>query len=194
MTTDDSYLDGNTKFCSTCGSKIHEKAEICPNCGVRVADMENNSFVNINNSNINLASVFTILGTISGVILALILIFIVFHLFNLSKTSELIDYTTQILPMYFLITLTFFSSLSGILGKWLSSKNSKLAILEYIIASIGISISTIMSFIFASAIPFLSLTTGISPIFVAFLGILTVIFFVLVIFLEHKNVGAVQNE
>jgi predicted Zn finger-like uncharacterized protein len=25
------------KFCSTCGRKIHRKAEICPNCGVRVA-------------------------------------------------------------------------------------------------------------------------------------------------------------
>ena len=27
----------NTKFCSNCGSKIDVKAEICPNCGVRVA-------------------------------------------------------------------------------------------------------------------------------------------------------------
>lgn len=23
------------KFCTTCGKQIHEKAEICPNCGVR---------------------------------------------------------------------------------------------------------------------------------------------------------------
>ena len=26
-----------TKFCSTCGEKIHRRAEICPKCGVRVA-------------------------------------------------------------------------------------------------------------------------------------------------------------
>lgn len=26
---------GNAKFCSTCGAKIPEKAEICPKCGVR---------------------------------------------------------------------------------------------------------------------------------------------------------------
>jgi TM2 domain-containing membrane protein YozV len=27
----------NTKFCSSCGAQINEKAEICPKCGVRVA-------------------------------------------------------------------------------------------------------------------------------------------------------------
>lgn len=29
------------KFCSNCGNKIHEKAEICPRCGVRVAPQAN---------------------------------------------------------------------------------------------------------------------------------------------------------
>jgi predicted Zn finger-like uncharacterized protein len=28
---------GQVKFCSACGQKIHDKAEICPHCGVRVA-------------------------------------------------------------------------------------------------------------------------------------------------------------
>lgn len=27
------------KFCTTCGKQIHEKAEICPNCGVRQPGM-----------------------------------------------------------------------------------------------------------------------------------------------------------
>jgi len=27
----------STKFCSSCGAQINEKAEICPKCGVRVA-------------------------------------------------------------------------------------------------------------------------------------------------------------
>ena len=29
-------MDGETKFCFNCGDKIDAKAEICPNCGVRV--------------------------------------------------------------------------------------------------------------------------------------------------------------
>lgn len=28
----------NTKFCQSCGAEINEKAEICPKCGVRVAN------------------------------------------------------------------------------------------------------------------------------------------------------------
>lgn len=32
-----SALPPPTKFCSTCGEKIHRRAEICPKCGVRVA-------------------------------------------------------------------------------------------------------------------------------------------------------------
>ncbi len=28
--------ESNTKYCSNCGAQIDEKAEICPNCGVRV--------------------------------------------------------------------------------------------------------------------------------------------------------------
>jgi len=31
-----------TKFCANCGKKIDAKAEICPECGVRVAIVENN--------------------------------------------------------------------------------------------------------------------------------------------------------
>lgn len=30
-----SDISGPTKFCSTCGAKISENAEICPKCGVR---------------------------------------------------------------------------------------------------------------------------------------------------------------
>ncbi len=30
--------DVKTKFCSNCGKKIDRKAEICPKCGVRVAE------------------------------------------------------------------------------------------------------------------------------------------------------------
>lgn len=29
-----------TKFCNNCGKEIDEKAEICPNCGVRVGSTE----------------------------------------------------------------------------------------------------------------------------------------------------------
>jgi TM2 domain-containing membrane protein YozV len=30
-------VNQNTKFCTACGKQIHQLAEICPNCGVRVA-------------------------------------------------------------------------------------------------------------------------------------------------------------
>ncbi|HLD57040.1 MAG TPA: hypothetical protein VJA47_01970 [archaeon] len=32
--------DALTKFCSTCGKKIHKLAEICPKCGVRVKEQK----------------------------------------------------------------------------------------------------------------------------------------------------------
>jgi len=187
MPIKDSYLNGNTKFCMTCGSEIHEKAEICPKCGVRCPDIhtKEDSYVNINSKSINLTSVFTVLGAISGIAIGLMAIYITLHISNVNESSNLIK--TPILSLYFLIILIFFSSLSGILGIWISSKNSKLAILEYIIASVGIAISTIVSFIFASSIPLLNVVTGISPIFFVFLGVLTIIFFILAMFSESRN-------
>lgn len=32
-------VQANQKFCTTCGKPIHEKAEICPHCGVRQPGM-----------------------------------------------------------------------------------------------------------------------------------------------------------
>lgn len=186
MPIENSYLNGNSKFCSTCGSKIHKQAELCPRCGVRCADMENNvKFTgNINSGNINLTSVFTILGTISGIAIGLLMLIIVFT-YNNNTFNPVISLNNIFVT--FSIVLIFFSSFSGILGLWISSKNIKFAILEYATASIGISISIIISFRIASSIPFLSIVTGISPIFLIFLGVLSIIFFILAIFLEHRK-------
>lgn len=171
MPIENSYLNENTKFCSTCSSEIHKKAEICPHCGVRCL-IQDNKIVLSNSSSINLTLIFSVIGSVSGVIMGSSYFFII-YIMNINNMP---------IFMYFTLFLMFFSSLFGFLGYLLSSKNKKLSILEYIISSIGILITTIISFGTASSIPSLSLVYGISPIFFIFLGLISIIFFILAIF------------
>lgn len=163
MTVKDSYLEGNTKFCATCGAQIHEKAEICPYCGVRCSDVQYN--VEFHKKN-NYGSIFAIFGIISGLGVALIIYYL--NVFANSLSTNLNGVSHQI-PI-FTLALIIFSSLCGVLGIWLSSKDTELAVLEYLIAIVGMIIGTL-----------------------SILGIVPITFFILAAFLEYKNHSVKNN-
>ncbi|MEA4957995.1 hypothetical protein SDC9_21211 [bioreactor metagenome] len=178
MPFDGSNFQSNTKFCTTCGAQIHEKAEICPHCGVRCEINDNN--IQVNSGGVNLVLFFSSIGAISGIIMALMYFYII-YLYSLN------GYIPNSISMYLTLFLMFFSSLSGFLGYWLSLKDVELSILEYIISLTGILIAAMLSFLSTSTIPFLSIATGISPVFFMFLGLMSAVFFILAIFYVYKN-------
>lgn len=130
--TDDSYLEGNTKFCMTCGTKIHEKAEICPHCGVRCADVENIK-VKKNTNKSRKSITLAIVGMILGIIFSFICYF--FYVFISAFTGS-----NSNIPLIFL-GFGFLTSIFIVLGIILEKYDLKIASVQYVICGIFLLIT-----------------------------------------------------
>lgn len=133
MPIEDSYLNESSKFCVTCGSKIHEKAEICPNCGVPCADMENNKVKKSSNNYSRKSAKLAVVGIILGIVFSFIGYFFVGLAFALGGSSLNI-------PLTFL-GLGILTSILAILGIILEKYNMKIAATQYIICGVFLLIS-----------------------------------------------------
>jgi len=132
MTTDDSYLQGKTKYCVTCGSKIHEKAEICPQCGVRCSDMQN-SEVKKNTNKFRNSTTLAIVGLILGIVFSFIGYFF-------SGVGAALSGSSLNLPLTFL-GVGVLASILVVLGIVLEKYDMKIASAQYIICGLFILIT-----------------------------------------------------
>ncbi|MDR0911058.1 MAG: zinc ribbon domain-containing protein [Methanobrevibacter sp.] len=82
-------MDNTTKFCSNCGKSIDKNAEICPKCGVRV--------INSNNNHLNIFKDFLVnYNTKRIIVIILIIILLIFGgIFAFNKITN----TTTIDPL-----------------------------------------------------------------------------------------------
>ena len=131
MTKDDLYLEGNTKFCVTCGSKIHEKAEICPYCGVRCVDMENNKTKNTNR--LHNSTTLAIIGIILGITSSFIGYSLIGFMYAFTGSS-------LNLPLTFL-GFGFLTSILVVLGIILEKYDMKIASAQYIVCGLFLLIT-----------------------------------------------------
>lgn len=90
-----------TKFCFTCGTKIHERAEICPACGVRQPDVSQSIKLGDRDHKSRIAAVF----------LALLLGGIGAHKFYLNQSGQGL--------VYLLLCWTLIPAVCGLIeGVW----------------------------------------------------------------------------
>lgn len=143
MPIENSYLEGNTKFCSTCGSEIHEKAEICPFCGVRCVDVENKQVQN-SSSNSRKSVALAIVGIVLGVIFGILL-----YLFMGSMSivsSSLSGTSADISGIIVFSSVCVLSSLFGIVGIILEGYDKKIAAFQYIVCGVFVLIGGLLLF------------------------------------------------
>ncbi|MBZ9570560.1 hypothetical protein KQY27_03245 [Methanobrevibacter sp. TMH8] len=133
MTTDDYLNESNTKFCVTCGSKIHEKAEICPNCGVRCADIESNEAKKSSNNYFHKSAKLAVVGIILGIFFSFIGYFFVGFMYAFSGSSLNV-------PLTFL-GFGLLTSVFAVFGIVIEKYNMKIAATQYIICAIFLLIT-----------------------------------------------------
>lgn len=129
MVIKDSNFESNIKFCATCGAQIHEKAEICPKCGIRCLDMENSLVQNSSNKS-NKSVILAVFGVISGV-LAGILLFVLSPLMDIvanNSDSMLISSFAGSLAVVCVLASVF-----GLIGIFLEGHDKKVAAFQYIV-------------------------------------------------------------
>lgn len=124
MPIENSYLNENSKFCGTCGSEIHLKAEICPFCGVKVK----NGFQNSSNKS-NKTIILAVLGVITG-ILAGILLFVLSPIMGIVANNS--DGTTISSFAGALASVCVLASIFGLIGIFLEGYNKKVAAFQYL--------------------------------------------------------------
>lgn len=148
MSIENSYLNNNTKFCTTCGSEIHEKAEICPNCGVRASNVQN-----VDNVKYSRKIGLVVSGSILGIIMGGLMYFL-----NILMSTAGPNPTYAAAPPSPILTnfaiVMVLTSILALVGIWLEGQDKKAAAFQYIVCGLFTLISGVVIFGFIQAILF----------------------------------------
>jgi len=149
MTTDNSHLNENTKFCTTCGSEIHKKAVICPNCGCQcsttIQDTDNVKY----SRKIGLVVPGSILGIIMGALMYFLNIFMSTE--GPNPTYAAAAPSSSLTGFAVVMVL---ANIFALLGIWLEGHDKKAASFQYLVCGFFVLISGVIIFGFIPAILF----------------------------------------